>query len=134
MTLSEKILALRQCSLFEGVGDSEITAIAEICRARKFMAGSVITRAHEVPQRLLIVTNGSLQQLNGQPLSAVYDVPSLVLNLAPVRDVVADPQLGAECLMISKSHFFTIIQECPSVLVNVLTEADPERSKASFAA
>lgn len=118
MTLVEKILALKTTPPFDGLRDNELALIASAALQRHFPAGETINPADEPFSRFHLLVRGSWESPAG-PLPRTLGVASLLYD-APAPLVTAGPD-GAECLVIARSHFHTVMAECPEVLIGYLT-------------
>lgn len=123
MTIVEKLFALKQYPLFRILTDSELILIAELAVARSFAAGARIAGEKTVLNRLIIVGGGGVvREETGEAEFPVIGIECLAGGDPVTGALVAGPD-GAECLMISKGHFFTIINECPDILTRYLQKA-----------
>lgn len=124
MNLAEKIFALKQHPLFSTLEDSELILIADVTVSRRFEPGATIAEAGTLLNRVYVVTEGSVAEEEGsRPSPLLVGVESLLLNKPIDGPLIAQAESGAHCLVIGKSHFFTIINECPEVLVHYLEGA-----------
>ena len=96
--------------------------IAEVAVPKRFEPGETVVEAGALPNRLLVVANGSVQgdsRAETDSEISIIGVDALALERSFEETFVAGPD-GATCLMISKGHFFTIINECPAILTGHL--------------
>lgn len=119
MTLVEKILALKTTPPFDGLRDNELALIASAATQRHFDAGETIHHGGEPFSRFHLLVRGSWESPTAAPLTRTLGVGSLLYDL-PGPLVTAGPE-GAECLVIARSHFHTVMAECPEVLIGYLT-------------
>ena len=127
MTFVERVFALKQTPLFDSLEDSELILIAEVTVARQLAAGAIVAEAGSTPNRLTIVAEGAIVgETSGAPIFPVIGIDALVLDRPIEETLVAESPGGAECLLIAKGHFFTLINECPKILTGYLkhTHAD----------
>jgi signal-transduction protein with cAMP-binding, CBS, and nucleotidyltransferase domain len=122
MTLVEKILALKTMPPFDRLRDSEVALIASAATVRHFAPGQLIHCAGEPFARFHLLVQGSWESAPG-PLPSSLGVASLLFDQAALAAVTAGPD-GARCLVIGRSHFHTIVTECPDILLGYL--ASPE--------
>ena len=130
MTVIEKLFALKRNRSFRHLHDSDLILIAEIAVPRQFEPGSTVAEAGTLPNRLLIVAKGSVHPDSTDASSgsgpenrvSVIGIDALALEREFDQSFVAGSE-GATCLMISKGHFFTIINECPAILTEHLQQS-----------
>jgi signal-transduction protein with cAMP-binding, CBS, and nucleotidyltransferase domain len=120
MNITEKIFALNQIEPFSILQYSELILIAEVTSEYYYQPEKVIVPAGTVLQKLYIVVDGKVITQEGQQPIPIFGVNSLILEEAIPYDIIADKAHGATVLSISKGHFFTIINECPNVVINFL--------------
>lgn len=125
MTLTEKLYALRRSPVFQGVDENELLLLAEAAQLRSYAPGAVICRAGECPPRLFVPIVGTAQFASGAKTAAVFDLSALLYDQPLAEDIVASATDSVHCLAITKGHFFTLVNECPMVLLNVLRDAVP---------
>lgn len=120
MTLIEKMLALKRTPPFDRLYDAELTLIAEVARDRRYGPGEVVVSASRPLQNLYVVVEGGLRCADGSSAWHVVGVESLLFDLPHAEDLTAAPGDGAACLLIAKSHFYTIVNACPELVVGLL--------------
>ena len=127
MTIIEKIFALKKLNPFDRLRDSELSVIAEVATERKYVPGEIVTSEGRALQKLYMVVDGQIiQESDGRRIPAVFGVESLLFDI-PTSDTLKASSEEATCLMISKRHFFTLIYECPELLLGLLeTEVTSE--------
>lgn len=130
MTLVEKFLALRTVGLLNELEDSEIALIAEVADEREFAPGAQFCAASQCLHRLYIVLDGGIETELGTPMPQVLGAGSLLLGLPVSAPLRASASKGVRCLVLGKSHFFTIIYQCPSILCGLLKSETFETSVA----
>lgn len=123
--LTDRIFHMKSFPLFSGMGDGELAAIAAVMRERKYVPGETVCPGGTVPQKLMLATAGTLEFGDGGAAGGglrpvIFGLTGLLFEQPPAACVVAGREQGFECLQISKSSFFTIIHECPGVLMNFL--------------
>ncbi|MBA4387311.1 MAG: hypothetical protein C0404_04975 [Verrucomicrobia bacterium] len=128
MTLVEKFLALRSVPLLSELDDSEISLIADVARSCDFSPGARFCAADRCLQRLYIVLDGCIENEQGQCMPQVLGAASLLFNLPVSSSLNASASKGAKCLVVGKSHFFTISYQCPGVLCGLLKSDSFETS------
>lgn len=122
MTITEKLFALKHTKSFDRLRDSELTLIAEIARERQYLPGEILLSSEKPLQSLYVVVEGSIHRSDNSRMSSVFGMESLLFDI-PVADTLeASYEDGAVCLLIAKGHFFTIINECPSLAIGFLED------------
>ena len=128
MTVTERLFALQESPPLDLVRDTELPHIALATRARTFAPGEVIA-AEGWPLRHLVITIEGAAEMDGVTVPRVFGEESLLFGnelSKPLRATAA----GATCLLITRAHFFTIINECPAVLIGFLARHDTDRREA----
>lgn len=125
MKLTQKIFGLKGISPFDRLGYSELVAIAEVTRVKRFAPGERVIPSGHVLQRLFAVIEGQIVRDGGAPVPAVFGVRSLLDEMPIAADLTAGPG-GAVCLLISKGHFYRILNEFPEFTLGFLTRNDSE--------
>ena len=115
MTVIEKAFALQSVPAFASLRVQELTAIARVAVHRQFAAGVTAYAADAVLKELVVVVRGELEDRQGLPVPAVLGVASLLKDRAAGAELYAGVD-GADCLLISKGHFFTVIHQCPEIV------------------
>jgi len=122
MTITEKIFALKRTKPFDRLRDSELTLIAEIVREIQYAPGETLISSNRPLQSLYVVAQGSIYRSGKDKMPSVFGIESILFDM-PVTDTLeASHEDGAICLLIAKGHLFTIINECPSLIVGFLEE------------
>jgi len=120
MNITEKIFALNKIEAFSSLQYSELILIAEVTAESSYQPGKVIVPSGTVLQKLYVVVQGKVMTQEKHQSIPIFGVGALILEEAIPYDLIADNDLGATILSISKGHFFTIINECPNVVINFL--------------
>lgn len=122
---------LRNVSLFEGLSDADIAALAEVTISRTFPRGSVIILEEEEGDTLFIIREGQVKvtilseggrelilSLLGQ--GAVFGELSLLDQRPRSANVVATQD--AELIMLRRHDFVQLIQRAPQIATALLAE------------
>lgn len=121
MNQVEKIFALKRHPLFSSLEDAELILIADVAVSRQFAPGSTIAEPGALLNRIYVVTGGTISGAGDDSVDLpLVGVESLVLEKPVAQTLVAHPEDGAQCLVIGKGHFFTILNECPEILIHYL--------------
>ncbi|MCB1096366.1 MAG: hypothetical protein KDN22_12390 [Verrucomicrobiae bacterium] len=115
MTVIEKAFALQSVPAFADLRIQDLTAIARVAVHRQFAAGVTAYATESFLKELVVVVRGELEDTHGFPVPSVLGVASLLKDRPTSIDLCAGAE-GAECLLISKGHFFTIIHQCPEIV------------------
>jgi signal-transduction protein with cAMP-binding, CBS, and nucleotidyltransferase domain len=118
MSVVDSILALRRLPLFEHLDDVEIGLVARACRLREFAPGEPVAAGGHPLRHLHVLIDGSVE-CAGIALPHVFGETSLLLGHLPRATLLAGPA-GARCLLLGRSHFFTLVNECPQLLAGTL--------------
>ena len=122
MSLAERIFLLRRAPAFARLYDSELGSIASACRVREYAPGEVVARSGRPVKHLHLIAQGGVLDRKAGPLPAVFGATSLLTGQVLEDELVADDTEGAVCLLLSRPHFFTLVNEYPPLLVNLLRE------------
>jgi signal-transduction protein with cAMP-binding, CBS, and nucleotidyltransferase domain len=125
VNLVERVFELRRISLFERLGHSELIAIAEVATSKQFAPGEKVARLGQVLQRLYAVSGGFVLREDGGKLPPVFGVGSLLADLSLAQGLEAGEE-GASCILISKGHFFRILNEFPEFTLGCIAVAEEE--------
>ena len=80
--------------------------------------------------RLLIKLEGSWLLKEGE-LPDLLGIESLLAGAEGPGEILAGPE-GARCLTLTRGHFFTLINECPTLLLSLLSSADQLKQERGF--
>ena len=116
MSAIDRLLQLRLTAPFDRLRTEELSVIAEIVREATWRPGDIIASPDDPLRHLLIVRQGGVT-LNGQPLPPVIGAAALLFDRPLPGALIADPVQGAAGLTIARGHLFTIVNECPGLLV-----------------
>jgi signal-transduction protein with cAMP-binding, CBS, and nucleotidyltransferase domain len=120
MTLTERMFALRDVAGFDQLRDEELLTVASSMTERRYEPGQVVVSAGSSMWHLLVVVSGRVDAEPGRPIaSQVIGADVLLTNRPAARTLTADAGDGAVCLRMSKGHFFTVVSECPALLVEM---------------
>ena len=122
MTLPERIFALRSLPALASLDDIELAVIAEAARERAYAPRALVCPAGRVPARLLFVCAGAVVDAEGRAQGCVPGASALLFNRPLAQAWTASPEHGAQCLQLSRSHLFTMIRQCPTFLVGLMTD------------
>lgn len=135
MTFLERFIALRRSRFFDGMSDAELTTLAEIVRERNFAPNATVCDSGRVLEKVYVVTAGDVHRESGASVPQCFGAASLLFGL-PVRErLIASSEKGAQCLVIRRPHFLTLLRQFPcfltpliSMSVDVLEVASKERT------
>ncbi len=119
MMITDRLATLQASPVFNELEESELLLIAEVSRLRVYAPGAVICRPEDVTIRFYLPFEGNTEFADGRSTPAVFDLPSLVFD-QPLSQTIRAGRHGASCLTIEKGHFFTLMAECPTILVNIM--------------
>lgn len=121
MTLTERMFALRSVPGFDQLRDEERLAVAASMTERRYGPGEVVVLAGSSMSHLLVVVAGQVRapgSSRSQP--PVVGADLLLTNRPAAETLAADAVEGAVCLKMSKGYFFTVVNECPALLVEMI--------------
>lgn len=118
MTLTQRIFALKKTPGFDQLPDDELLVVASSMTERRYAPGEVVAAAGASMWQLLVVVGGRLTGAgSGAEVPPIVGADLLILNRPVPHTLTADSGDGAVCLRMSKGHFFTVVNECPALLV-----------------
>jgi signal-transduction protein with cAMP-binding, CBS, and nucleotidyltransferase domain len=126
MTIAEKLFALKSTPPFDRLRDSELALIAEVARYRRYASGEIICSPSRPLRRLHLVVNGGIRSTQGATAPRVFGVAAVLFDRAVPDSWRAVAPEGADCLLIQKGNFFTMIHECTSLAAGFLDESRTE--------
>lgn len=124
MSPLDTLVLLGGLAPFDRLGHEERLIVASAMKERHYAPGAVVQSAGEPWPHLLILTAGRWTS-EVETLPRVLGVRSLMDGRAAGIEVKAGAD-GVVCLMLEKGHFFTIANECPAVLLGLLSLADTD--------
>lgn len=134
MKRMEKLFALKVLRCFGQLSDSELAIVADIAVERVYKPGESLCRSDTVLESLYVVVEGAVRDEQGAALPEMIGPASLLFGIPTAGALNACHEEGAVCLVVSKAHFFTLIHECPALLLGLLEfdtfEVDPSRQPA----
>lgn len=122
ISLADRIFHLRRTRAFARLYDSEVGAIAAACRVRVYAPGEVVGRPGRPLKHLHIVVRGGVNHEGWGTLPSVFGAVSLLTGQPLDSTLTAHAGEGATCLLLGRAHFFTLVNEYPPLLVNLLEE------------
>ena len=120
MTLTERIFALSRLPGFDQLPADELLAVAASMTERRYNPGDVVVPAGVSMWHLLVVVRGQLHSEPSRQAAPAVIGADLLLTNRPVPEALrADEEHGAVCLRMNKGHFFTVVNECPALLLEM---------------
>ncbi|GMU42480.1 MAG: cyclic nucleotide-binding domain-containing protein [Xanthomonadales bacterium] len=116
MTLAEKLLALHAVYPFSELNPEELLTIATAMRVHRFEPGALICEQGGVIARLYVRVDGHAVDAKGTRMQAVLGTTILLTGKAAPFAIKAGPE-GFLALSLPRGKFFTVINECPALLV-----------------
>lgn len=121
MTLTERLFVLRVVPGFDQLREEELLAVAASMTERRYRPGEVVASAGTSLWHLLVVVEGRIGTMHSaQAVPPVIGADLLLANRPVPVTLTADEADGAACLRLSKGHFFTVVNECPALLVEMI--------------
>jgi hypothetical protein len=113
--LSERLLALRKVQPFTDLRPEELLTIASATHTHRFAPGAILCPRHGIIQRLYIRIDGDAVDELGTPMQQVIGTTILLTGQPAPFAILAGPE-GYHALVLPRSKFFTVINECPRLL------------------
>ncbi len=114
-TFPARLSALQAIAPFNRLREAECAVLAEAATPRHFPPQVIVHQGGLPLARLMIVIAGAVRNGAGAELGPVLGLGSL-LDGQFLEQLTADPQTGADVLLVNKHTFFTLARECPEVL------------------
>ncbi len=130
MTTVEIIAILGATAPFDRLTAAERERVAGVMRQMHYLPNSLIQPAGEPLGRLLLRVDGEWLA-DGRRMPPILGVEALVNSTAFAADLMAGPS-DVNCLALSKGHFFTVMNQCPAVLLALLGRADMPAQEREF--
>ncbi|MDA8527285.1 hypothetical protein N9K67_00650 [Opitutaceae bacterium] len=130
MSPVEILFALQGIPPFESVTDGELEIAAKVMVERRFSPGALVLGSGEPFRRLLVRLDGSWL-VDERELPVVLGIESLLTGTEGPGQIIAGPE-GARCLAMTRGHFFTFINECPALLLSLLSRVDKAKLERDF--
>ena len=130
MSPVETMFALRRKAPFDSLTDGELEIASSVAVERRFPPGALILGPGEPFNRLLIKLEGSWL-LKNRELPDLLGIESLLAGAGGPGEILAGEE-GARCLTFTRGHFFTMINECPTLLLSLLSSADLANEERNF--
>lgn len=116
MTLADKLLALHAVFPFSELRPEELLTIATAMRVHRFDPGALICEQGGVIARLYVRVEGYAVDAKGTRMQAVLGTTILLTGKPAPFAIKAGPE-GFVALSLPRGKFFTVINECPALLV-----------------
>jgi hypothetical protein len=121
VSFAHRLLYLRAQPPFDGLSEAEIVAVADAASTRQFAPGEVVAPEGRPLASLHVVAQGAVLSAHDHaPLPPVFGAISL-LNREPIAGPLVAGPVGAEVIFLARPHFFTLVTECPWLLVDLLS-------------
>ena len=121
MTLTERLFVLRVVPGFDQLREEELLAVAANMTERRYRPGETVAAAGASLWHLVVVIEGGISAPQpADDLPPVIGADLLLANRPVPVTLAADARVGALCLRMSKGHFFTVVNECPALLVEMI--------------
>lgn len=118
MTLVEKLFALKTTPPFDRLRDTELALVASAAGVREFAPDEVIHPGTDPFPRFYLLASGTWCG-PGPTLPRTLGAGSLLYGHAAPGTITAGPE-GAVCLTIAQTHFHTVANECPDLLLGYI--------------
>ncbi len=117
MTLIDKIFKLKSISPFNRLEYSELILTANITKIKKYNKGDTIQPKELYVYSIFIVIDGEVNNGN-----KIFGIEEILEDKTFKEDIIA--KTPVKIMTISKAHFFTLIYECPNILLELLNLTD----------
>lgn len=115
MTLAEKLLALHSVTPFNGLRSEELLTIATAMSVHRFKPEQIICEQGGVINRLYVRVDGDAVDERGTVMQRVLGTTILLTGKAAPFAIKAGPA-GYVAMALPRGKFFTVINECPTLL------------------
>ena len=115
MNLAEKLLALHSVAPFNGLRSEELLTIATAMSVHRFKPDQIICEQGGVINRLYVRVDGDAVDARGTVMQRVLGTTILLTGKAAPFAIKAGP-VGYVAMALPRGKFFTVINECPTLL------------------
>lgn len=124
MNLVEKIFILKNETVFSSLSNAELILVANIAKTRSYSKGSAIVEQNMPIQNIFILKDKNATYKE-KVLAKCFGAEEMLNDVTLEEDIVAQEDI--EVILISKGHFYTLVYECPSFMIDLLKEYDNNR-------
>lgn len=125
MTLIEKVFTLQSINPFENLKDAELILTANVIKIKKYKEKELIIPKEMPLNYLILMVNGVASTKSGKEFKSLFGARELLSDILPKEDLVAKDEV--EVMLINKAHFFTLLYECPDLMLGFLNLLDTDR-------
>lgn len=115
MNLAEKLLALHSVAPFNSLRSEELLTIATAMSVHRFKPDQIICEQGGVINRLYVRVDGDAVDARGTVMQRVLGTTILLTGKAAPFAIKAGPA-GYVAMALPRGKFFTVINECPTLL------------------
>ncbi len=125
MDTMDNFFVLKQIQPFDRLHDLELYILASATDRVEYTPNLLIAAKDNFLHHLYVVLEGELIRSDKHSLPSIVGLGSLLYDWPLKYDLLASAS-GAVCLKIGKSHFITLIYECPHFTTALLQHAGEE--------
>lgn len=120
ITLTERLFLIKRIPIFATLRDNELATVAGVVTQKTYMSNQPLLYAGQLANCLHLIVNGQVMRSDDTLVtSPVIGAASLLFNIPPT-DTLRAGFNEMQCLLIAKHHFFTIVNECPNIIVGLI--------------
>lgn len=116
LSVAEKVLALHAVTPFDALSPEELLIVAAAAEPAEFAPGRVLCHAGGTLNRLYVRVDGDVVDDAGTVMQPVIGTTLLMTGITAPFRMLAGPQ-GYRALAISRGKFFTLVNQCPALLI-----------------
>ena len=128
----ERFVALLKQRIFQRLPVDDLNIISDISRERRFKAGETVVQAQGYLPFLLIAVDGHLEFEDGTICTASSQLRYLMAS-KPLDQAIMCRGSDITCLSISRSHLFTLLQNCIGLSEGIMLEIVEQRKEGEHA-
>lgn len=130
ITIPEKILRLKNITIFEGLSVSELGAIASVTDVKDFPAGQEVFKEGEAGETMYLIVSGEVAVIKGGAEASGQETElarigagdyfgEMALFEDAVRSATIRTLQDSRCLELSKQEFAEIVREYPQIALHI---------------
>lgn len=116
LSIAEKALALQAVAPFDALVPAELLIVAAAAEPVAFAPGRVLCHSGATLSRLYVRLAGDVVDPAGTAMQPVIGTTLLLTGITAPFSMLAGPD-GYRALSISRGKFFTLVNQCPALLI-----------------
>jgi ATP/ADP translocase len=129
-SIPEKILRLKNITIFEGLSASELAAIASVTEEVEYPAGDIVIKEGEAGETMFLIMNGTVSVIKGEAKEGGQEIElarigtgdyfgEMALFEDAVRSATIRTAEESRFLVLHKQEFTEIVREYPQIALHI---------------